>query len=126
MFSTSFAYSRSTLEIDHIGCSCTQTKKEKDHMKETSLGPLMQGQWLDTSETKLCSSKKRNPPNQSSKNHKELPLNQCNSPWTNACKTPLEQGSCNSPALTGQTGQHDRSDQCAKCEQDQHSDRSDR
>jgi hypothetical protein len=65
--------------------------------KETSLGPLRQGQRLDTSETKLCSSKERKPPNQSSKNHKELPLhtwklplNQCNSPWTNACK-PLEE-----------------------------------
>jgi hypothetical protein len=71
--------------------------KEQDHSKKTSLGPLRQGQRLDTSETKLCSSTERKPPNQSSKNHKELPLhtcklplNQCNSLWTNAGKTPLE------------------------------------
>jgi hypothetical protein len=38
--------------------------KEKDHLKKTSLGPLRQGQRLDTSETELCSSKERKPPNQ--------------------------------------------------------------
>jgi hypothetical protein len=89
-------------------------------LKKTSLGPLRQGQRLDTSETKLCSSQEHKPPNQSSKTtksspctlasspqrappahmeapHKELPLhtcklplNQCNSPWTNACK-PLDE-----------------------------------
>jgi hypothetical protein len=71
--------------------------KEQDHLKKTSLGPLRQGQRLDTSETKQNSSKECKPPNQSSNNHKELPLhtcklplNQCNSPWTKACKTPLE------------------------------------
>jgi hypothetical protein len=48
--------------------------KEQDHLKKTSLGPLRQGQRLDTSETKHSSSKERKPPNQSSKNHKELPL----------------------------------------------------
>jgi hypothetical protein len=65
-------------------------------LKKTSLRPLRQGQWLDTSETKQSSGKERKPPKQSSKNHKELPLHtcklplkQCNSPWTNACK-PLE------------------------------------
>jgi hypothetical protein len=67
-------------------------------LKKTKLGPLRQGQRLDTSETKLYSSKDRKPPNQSSKTTKsplhtcKLPLNQCNSPWTNACKTPLETG----------------------------------
>jgi hypothetical protein len=67
--------------------------KEKDHLRKTILGPLRQGQRLDTSETKLCSSKEHKPPNQSSKTHKELPLhtcklplNQCNSLWTNACE----------------------------------------
>jgi hypothetical protein len=35
--------------------------KEKDYLKKTSLGPLRQGQRLDTSETKLCSSKERKP-----------------------------------------------------------------
>jgi hypothetical protein len=71
--------------------------KEHDYLKKASLGPLSQGQRLDTSETKLCSWEECKPPNQRSKNHKELPLhtcklplNQCNSPWTNACKTPLE------------------------------------
>jgi hypothetical protein len=36
--------------------------KEQDHLKKTSLGPLRQGQRLDTSETKLCSSKEHKPP----------------------------------------------------------------
>jgi hypothetical protein len=97
--------------------------KEKDHLKKTSLGPLRQGQRLDTSETRLCWSKERKPSNQSSKNHKELPLhtcklplNQCNSPLTNACK-PLEENRAAASAplwpvrpvtLTGQTGGQDR------------------
>jgi hypothetical protein len=38
--------------------------KEQDHLKKTSLGPLRQGQRLDTSETKPCSSKKHKPPKQ--------------------------------------------------------------
>jgi hypothetical protein len=78
--------------------------KEQDHLKKTSLGSLRQGQRLDTSETKQSSSKERKPPNQSLKNHKELPLhtcklplNQCNSPWTNACK-PLEENRAAAPA----------------------------
>jgi hypothetical protein len=36
--------------------------KEQDHLKKTSLGPLRQGQWLDTSETKPCSNKEHKPP----------------------------------------------------------------
>jgi hypothetical protein len=35
---------------------------EKDHLKKTSLGPLRQGQRLDTSEIKLCSSKEHKAP----------------------------------------------------------------
>jgi hypothetical protein len=54
--------------------------KEQGHLKKTSLGPLRQGQRLDTSETKPCSSKEHKPPNQSSKNHKELPLHTCKLP----------------------------------------------
>jgi hypothetical protein len=111
-------------------------------LKETSLGPLRQGQRLDTSKTKQGSSKERKPPKQSSNNHKELPLhtcklplNQCNSPWTNACKTPLENRAAattqlspvrpvtttgqtgaqqvhRTSTLTGQTGDLDRSDRC--------------
>jgi hypothetical protein len=107
--------------------------KEQDHLKKASLGPLRKGQRLDTSETKQSSSKERKPPNQSSKNHKELPLHTCKLPWTNAtppgrmhAKHHLKQGSCNNSALTGQTGQHHRSDRCATCEQDQHSNWSDR
>jgi hypothetical protein len=38
--------------------------KEQDHLKKTSLGPLRQGQRLDTSETKPCSSKEHKPPKQ--------------------------------------------------------------
>jgi hypothetical protein len=47
--------------------------KEKDHLKKTSLGPLRQGQRLDTSETKQSSSKEREPPNQSSNTTKSSP-----------------------------------------------------
>jgi hypothetical protein len=36
--------------------------KEQDHLKKTSLGPLRQGQRLDTSETKPCSNKEHKPP----------------------------------------------------------------
>jgi hypothetical protein len=36
--------------------------EEHDHLKRTSLGPLRQGQRLDTSEAKLCSSKEHKPP----------------------------------------------------------------
>jgi hypothetical protein len=70
---------------------------EKDHLKKTSPGPLSQGQWLDTSETKLCSSKEHKPLNQSLKTtksspctHASSPLNQCNYPCTNACERPHE------------------------------------
>jgi hypothetical protein len=58
--------------------------KEKDHLKKTSLGPLMQGQRLDTSRTKLCSRKERKPPNQNSKTTKSSPCAHARSPWTNA------------------------------------------
>jgi hypothetical protein len=36
--------------------------KEQDHLKKTSLGPLRQGQRLDTSKIKPCSSKEHKPP----------------------------------------------------------------
>jgi hypothetical protein len=57
--------------------------KEQDHLKKTSLGPLRQGQKLDTSETKPCSSKEHKPPIQSSNNTKNSPLH--------ICKLPLSQ-----------------------------------
>jgi hypothetical protein len=59
--------------------------KEQDQLEKTNLRTLRQGQRLDTSKTKLCSSKERKPPPKL-ENYKELPLNQCNSPSTNACK----------------------------------------
>jgi hypothetical protein len=46
--------------------------KEKDYLKKTSLEPLRQGQRLDTSETKLCSSKEHKPPK-----HTKAPLHIC-------------------------------------------------
>jgi hypothetical protein len=100
--------------------------KEKDHLTKTSLGPLRQGQRLDTSETKLCSSRERKPPKrtrappahmQAPPEPMQLPLDECMQ------TTRGKQSSCISSALTGQ---HHRSDRCVTCEQDQHSDRSDR
>jgi hypothetical protein len=60
--------------------------KEQDHLKKTSLGPLRQGQWLDTSETKQSSSKEVNPPIKARKPQRaqrappepmQLPLDEC-------------------------------------------------
>jgi hypothetical protein len=72
-------------------------------------------------------------PNQSSKNHKrlplhtcKLPLNQCTSPWTNACKPLENKAAVTTLAHTGQTGHHHQLDRCPTCAQDQHSDRSHR
>jgi hypothetical protein len=42
-------------------------------LKKTSLGPLRQGQRLDTAEKKPCSNKERKPPIQSSNNTKSSP-----------------------------------------------------
>jgi hypothetical protein len=60
-------------------------------MKKSSLGPLRQGQRLDSSETKPCSNKERKPPNQSSNTTKSSPCTyaifpwaKAHSPWTNA------------------------------------------
>jgi hypothetical protein len=47
--------------------------KKKDHLKNTSLGPLRQGQRLDTSETKLCSNKERNHQTKARKTHASSP-----------------------------------------------------
>jgi hypothetical protein len=100
--------------------------KEQDHLKKTSLGPLRQGKWLDTSETKLCSSKEHKPPNQSSKTTKSSPYTHASSPWTNAT-TP---GRMHAHHLMKTEQLHqlssDRSDRYPTCKQDQHSDRSDR
>jgi hypothetical protein len=63
--------------------------KEQDHLKKTSLGPLRQGQRLDTSETKSCSSKERKSPNQSSNTTKSSPCTYASSP--EPMHTPLNQ-----------------------------------
>jgi hypothetical protein len=77
--------------------------------------------------------KEHKPPKQSSKNHKELPLhtcklplNQCTSPWTNACQLLENRAAATTSAYTGQTGHHHWSDRCLRCAQDQHSHQSDR
>jgi hypothetical protein len=69
--------------------------KEQDHLKKTSPEPLRQGQQLDTSETKPCSSKEHKPPKQTRDplHICKLPLNKCQ-PW----------------AQTGQAGSQNRSD----------------
>jgi hypothetical protein len=54
--------------------------KKKDHLKKTSLGPFRQRQQLDTSETKLCSSKEHKPLNLSSKTTKTSPCTHASSP----------------------------------------------
>jgi hypothetical protein len=56
----------------------------------------------------------------------QAPLNQCTSPWTNACKPLENRAAATLSAHTGQTGPHHRSDRCLRCAQDQHSHRSDR
>jgi hypothetical protein len=53
-------------------------------LKKTCLGPLRQGQRLDTSETKKTSSKEHKPPKQSSNTTKSSPCTHVSSPWTNA------------------------------------------
>jgi hypothetical protein len=72
--------------------------KGQDHLKETSIGPLRQGQRLDTSQTNHAQAKRTNHQSKT-QNHKELPLhtcklplNQCNSSWTNACEPLNETG----------------------------------
>jgi hypothetical protein len=73
--------------------------KEQYHLKKTSLGPLRQGQRLDTSETKPYSSKERKPPIQSLNNTKSSPCTYASSPWAKAhfpwtmqqCNTEMQQ-----------------------------------
>jgi hypothetical protein len=50
------------IKRNSIKRSKTEKGKEQDHLKKTSLGPLRQGQRLDTSVTKPCSSKEHKPP----------------------------------------------------------------
>jgi hypothetical protein len=59
--------------------------KEQDHLKKTSLGPLRQGQRLDTSKTRPWSSKEHNPPKhtRSPPAHMQTPLEQVPTLGTN-------------------------------------------
>jgi hypothetical protein len=68
--------------------------KEKDHLKKTSVGPLRQGQRLDTSDTKPCQAKSTN-----HQSLQELPLH--------ICILPLNK--CQLWAQTGQAGSQNRS-----------------
>jgi hypothetical protein len=55
--------------------------KEQDLLKKTSLGPLRQGQRLDTTKTKnQAQEKSKRPPNQSSKTTTDLPYTHASSP----------------------------------------------
>jgi hypothetical protein len=51
--------------------------KEKDHLKKTSLGPLRQGQQLDTIKRKASSNKEQKTTKQKLEKHNELPLHTC-------------------------------------------------
>jgi hypothetical protein len=62
----------------------SQRKEKRKITWRRRLGPLRQGQRLDTSETKLCSSKERKSLNQSSKTTNSYPCTDASSPWTNA------------------------------------------
>jgi hypothetical protein len=52
-------------------------------------------------------------------------LNQCTSPWMNACKPAENRAAVATSTHTSQTGHHHRSNRCLRCAQDQHSHRSD-
>jgi hypothetical protein len=69
--------------------------KEQDHLKKTCLGPLMQGQRLDTFETKPCSSKEHKPPKHTRAPHAHM-------------QAPPEQ--VPNLGTTGQAGSQNRSD----------------
>jgi hypothetical protein len=66
------------IKINSNKRSKAEKGKEQDHLKKTSLGPLRQGQRLDTSETKQCSSKEHKPPKhtRAPPAHMQLPLSQ--------------------------------------------------
>jgi hypothetical protein len=83
--------------------------KEQDHLKKTSLGPLRQGQRLNTFETKPCSSKEHKPPK-----HTRAPCTYANSPLTSANLghkpvRPVPITGQTSSTKTGQTGSQIRS-----------------
>jgi hypothetical protein len=95
--------------------------KSKITRGRQSLGPLRQGQRLDTTETKTSSNKEHKPLSQSSKATKSSPCINARSPWTNATLPRrmhayhfAKQSRCFSLALTGQSGQPHRSDRCAR------------
>jgi hypothetical protein len=76
--------------------------KEQDNLKKTSLGPLRQGQRLDTSETKQSSSKECKPPKQKLEQpqrappaHMQAPPEPMQLPLDECMQTTGKQGSCN-------------------------------
>jgi hypothetical protein len=109
------------------------TAKSKITWRTQLSDPLGKGNGSTYPRQNYAQAKSTNYQTKARKTTKSLPCTHESSTWTNAtppgrmhARHHLKQGSCNSPALTGQTGQHHRSDWCATCEQGQHSDRSDR
>jgi hypothetical protein len=98
--------------------------KEQDHLKKTSLGPLRQGQRLDTSEKKKLKQRAQTT-KPKLEQPQRAPPEPMQLPWTNACK-PLENRAAaatltgqigaqhvhKTSTLTGQTGDLNRSDRC--------------
>jgi hypothetical protein len=76
-------------------------------LKKTSLGPLRQGQWLDTSETKPCSNKEHKPPIQTSNTTKSSLCTYASSPEPK--HTPPE------PMQQCNTGMQQRAKICSPC-----------
>jgi hypothetical protein len=64
--------------------------EEKDHLKKTSLGPLRQGQRLDTSETKTMLKQRAQTTEPKLEHRKELPLHICKLPLSKSI-LPLNQ-----------------------------------
>jgi hypothetical protein len=88
--------------------------KKQDHLKKTSLEPLRQGQWLDTSETNYAQARSASHQTKSSKTTKSSPCTHASSPWTNA--TPPRRIHANRLKKTEQLHQlsSDRSDRWAR------------
>jgi hypothetical protein len=101
-------------------CTCNITRRTQVS------DPLGKGNGSTHLRQNYAQAKSTNHQKQRSENHKELPLNQCNSHGRMHARNILKQGSCNNSALTGQTGHHHWSDRCSTCAHDQHSCRSDR
>jgi hypothetical protein len=73
--------------------------EEQDHLKKTSLGPLRQGQRLDTSETKPMLKQRAQTTEPKLEHHKELHLNICKLPL-NQCSNATRECSKEQKLLT--------------------------